>query len=185
MSTLNNNVVCSTAQKHFQLAPPGRACKPADTVHAAEQALAARLRYRDAVQSSQYSPRDLPPQRFYWRVWMAHVRFVQLQRQAKRLCRRDKRARRSELVEQLASAARRSDLALQWKLAYQLAGGSHGPKKRRYNMPQRFRPTASEWVEELVQSGPAGGCSARTIDAFSTSEVVSGMDVGTATWFFC
>ena len=47
-----------------------------DTVHAAEQALAARLRYRDAVQSSQYSPRDLPPQRFYWRVWMAHVRFV-------------------------------------------------------------------------------------------------------------
>jgi hypothetical protein len=181
MSTLNNNVVCSTAQKHFQLAPPGRACKPADTVHAAEQALAARLRYRDAVQSSQHSPRDLLPQRFYWRVWMAHVRFVQLQRQAKRLCRRDKRARRSELVEQLASAARRSDLALQWKLAYQLAGGSHGPKKRRYNMPQRFRPTASEWVEELVQSGPAGGCSARTLDAFSTSEVVSGMDVGTAT----
>ena len=176
-----NNVVCSTAQKHFQLAPPGRARKPADTVHAAEQALAARLRYRDAVQSSQHSPRDLLPQRFYWRVWMAHVRFVQLQRQAKRLCRRDKRARRSELVEQLASAARRSDLALQWKLAYQLAGGSHGPKKRRYNMPQRFRPTASEWVEELVQSGPAGGCSARTLNAFSTSEVVSGMDVGTAT----
>ena len=176
-----NNVVCSTAQKHFQLAPPGRARKPADTVHAAEQALAARLRYRDAVQSSQHSPRDLLPQRFYWRVWMAHVRFVQLQRQAKRLCRRDKRARRSELVEQLASAARRSDLALQWKLAYQLAGGSHGPKKRRYNMPQRFRPTASEWVEELVQSGPAGGCSARTLNAFSTSEVVSGLDVGTAT----
>ena len=100
------------------------------------------------------------------------------------LC-RDKRARRSELVEQLASAARRRDLALQWKLAYQLAEGSHGPKKWRHNMPQRFRPTASEWVEELVQSGPAGGCSARTIDAFSTSEVVSGMDVGTATWFFC
>ena len=76
-----------------------------------------------------------------------------------------------DLVQQLQQAVRDKNASLQWKLAYQIAGGKHGPKKRRYDHPQRFRATAQEWVHELSLAGPQGGCAATRLDKASADAI--------------
>ena len=167
-----NSKVCSVAREHFSLPKTTRAGKPADTVQAAEQTLDARQRYRAAFLAVPVLPTMVRMRQYFWQVWVSHVRFLQLQRRSKQLCRRDKQLRLAELVRQLAEAVRCHDLSLQWRLSYQLAGGTHGPKRRRYNMPQRYRPTSAEWVAALAQTGPDGGCSATPLDEESAGLVL-------------
>ena len=71
-----------------------------------------------------------------------------------------------DLVQQLQQAVRDKNASLQGKLAYQIAGGKHGPKKRRYD-----HPPAQEWVDELSLAGPQGGCAATRLDKASADAI--------------
>ena len=47
-----------------------------------------------------------------------------------------------------------------------------GPKKRRYDVPVVFRPSAQQWTDFLAQSGPEGGCSGFAVQWHTHSEML-------------
>ena len=166
-----NNIVCRLARRFFTQSGSRRAQRPPDTQQAAEQAMLARKDYRDACRQLRRQQQPAQSVHLAWAAWQKYMHFKALQRHSKQLCRRDRRHKVDDLVQQLQQAVRDKNASLQWKLAYQIAGGKHGPKKRRYDHPQRFRATAQEWVHELSLAGPQGGCAATRLDKASADAI--------------
>ena len=166
-----NTIVCRLARRFFTQSGSRRTQRPLDTQQAAEQTMLAREDYRDACLQLRRQQQPAQSVHLAWAAWQKYLHFKSLQRHSKQLCRRDRRHKVDDLVQQLQQAARDKNLSLQWKLAYQIAGGKHGPKKRRYDHPQRYRATAQEWVDELSLAGPQGGCAATRLDKASADAI--------------
>ena len=88
----------------------------------------AREDYRDACLQLRRQQQPAQSVHLAWAAWQKYLHFKSLQRHSKQLCRRDRRHKVDDLVQQLQQAARDKNLSLQWKLAYQIAGGKHGRK---------------------------------------------------------
>ena len=86
---------------------------------------------------------------------------VRLQKLDKKLAkhrRADKRRQTQAWRQELELCASRHEWAAVWRLSRKIAGTNMGPKRRRYDVVQSSRPTATAWAQHLSLPGPEGGC---------------------------